>query len=91
MDLIGHSASWSWILWHPKFWMTIGFLGQGIFTARFLVQWCASEREQDSVVPVSFWWISLAAAQRFWLTRSTGVTRRSLSGKRWGFLFMYET
>lgn len=60
MNRFGDSEFWSWLLWHPKFWMTIGFLGQGIFTARFLVQWFASEREKDSVVPVAFWWISLA-------------------------------
>jgi lipid-A-disaccharide synthase-like uncharacterized protein len=41
------------------FWLTIGFLGQAIFTARFLVQWMVSERRQDSVVPVAFWWLSL--------------------------------
>ena len=41
------------------FWLTIGFLGQAIFTARFLVQWLVSERKQDSVVPVAFWWLSL--------------------------------
>ncbi len=60
MERIGDSAFWAWLLRHPKFWMSIGFLGQGIFTARFWVQWYASEREQDSVVPVAFWWISLA-------------------------------
>ncbi len=41
------------------FWLTIGFLGQAFFTARFLVQWLASERKRDSVVPVAFWWLSL--------------------------------
>ena len=40
-------------------WMGVGFLGQGIFTARFLVQWAVSEKRRDSVVPVAFWWISL--------------------------------
>jgi lipid-A-disaccharide synthase-like uncharacterized protein len=39
--------------------MGVGFLGQGIFTARFLVQWAVSEKKRDSVVPVAFWWISL--------------------------------
>src|SRR5262249_39176322 len=42
-----------------KLWLTIGFLGQAVFTARFLVQWLASEREKDSVMPVAFWWLSL--------------------------------
>src|SRR6188508_1916826 len=41
-------------------WLVIGFLGQAVFTARFLVQWIASERKRDSVVPVAFWWLSLA-------------------------------
>ena len=42
------------------FWLTIGFLGQTLFTARFLVQWIASERKRRSVVPVAFWWLSLS-------------------------------
>src|SRR4051794_39516290 len=41
-------------------WLMIGFLGQAIFTARFLAQWLASEKRRDSVVPVIFWWLSLA-------------------------------
>ena len=41
-------------------WLVIGFLGQAVFTARFLVQWAASERRRNSVVPNSFWWLSLA-------------------------------
>ena len=40
-------------------WLAVGFGGQLIFTARFLVQWAASERKRESVVPVAFWWISL--------------------------------
>jgi lipid-A-disaccharide synthase-like uncharacterized protein len=40
-------------------WLTIGFLGQALFTARFLVQWMASEKKRDAVVPVAFWWLSL--------------------------------
>lgn len=40
-------------------WLAIGFLGQGLFTARFVVQWLASERQKNSVVPKAFWWFSL--------------------------------
>jgi lipid-A-disaccharide synthase-like uncharacterized protein len=43
----------------PMTWLVIGFTGQAVFTARFLVQWIASERKHDSVVPVAFWWLSL--------------------------------
>ena len=41
------------------FWLLVGFLGQALFTARFVVQWLISERKRNSVVPVAFWWLSL--------------------------------
>lgn len=43
-----------------KVWLTIGFLGQGLFSARFIVQWLKSEREKKSVFPVAFWYFSIA-------------------------------
>jgi lipid-A-disaccharide synthase-like uncharacterized protein len=44
---------------NAAYWQVVGFLGQGVFTARFLVQWIASEKEGDSVVPIAFWWLSI--------------------------------
>jgi len=41
------------------FWICVGFAGQLLFTSRFLVQWIASERMRESVMPVAFWWLSL--------------------------------
>ena len=43
-------------------WVSIGLLGQLIFTGRMLVQWMASERSKRSVIPVAFWWMSLGGA-----------------------------
>ncbi|STX28239.1 lipid-A-disaccharide synthase [Legionella beliardensis] len=40
-------------------WLIIGLIGQGIFSARFIVQWLVSEREKRSVIPVAFWYLSL--------------------------------
>ena len=40
--------------------LAVGFGGQALFSARFIVQWLASERAHRSVVPVSFWYLSLA-------------------------------
>lgn len=40
-------------------WMAVGFLGQAFFSARFIVQWLASERARRSVVPHAFWLFSL--------------------------------
>jgi lipid-A-disaccharide synthase-like uncharacterized protein len=41
-------------------WLGIGFLGQGIFFMRWVVQWLASERSAESRVPLGFWYMSLA-------------------------------
>lgn len=40
-------------------WLLVGFVGQVAFSARFVVQWIASERAKASVIPVSFWWLSI--------------------------------
>ena len=40
-------------------WLAVGLLGQLMFTARFIVQWIASERAGRSVVPLAFWYFSL--------------------------------
>jgi lipid-A-disaccharide synthase-like uncharacterized protein len=40
-------------------WLGIGLLGQALFSARFLVQWIASERRRRSVVPLAFWYFSV--------------------------------
>ena len=41
-------------------WLAFGFLGQAMFSMRFLVQWIVSERERRSVVPRAFWYFSVA-------------------------------
>lgn len=41
-------------------WLAVGFVGQALFSMRFLAQWLSSEREGRSVVPVSFWYFSAA-------------------------------
>ena len=37
----------------------LGLLGQALFFSRFLVQWIASEKNGRSVVPLSFWYLSI--------------------------------
>jgi len=41
-------------------WVLLGFIAQGFFTARFVVQWIASERAGKSVIPLAFWLLSIA-------------------------------
>ena len=44
----------------PKLlWLAVGMFGQALFSARFIIQWLASEKLRRSVVPVSFWYFSL--------------------------------
>jgi lipid-A-disaccharide synthase-like uncharacterized protein len=44
----------------PWGWLILGFAGQALFSARFLVQWLYSERRRRSVIPIAFWYLSLA-------------------------------
>ena len=44
---------------HDQMWLAVGLLGQAFFSMRFLVQWIASERKGESVVPLSFWFFSI--------------------------------
>ncbi|GAD56027.1 MAG: lipid-A-disaccharide synthase-like uncharacterized protein [Limimaricola cinnabarinus] len=44
--------------WAEIAWLTVGFLAQALFSARFLVQWIASERVRKSIVPEAFWYFS---------------------------------
>ena len=44
------------------FWILLGVAGTALFACRFILQWLVSEAKGRSVVPVAFWYISIAAA-----------------------------
>ncbi|WP_341862079.1 lipid-A-disaccharide synthase N-terminal domain-containing protein [Gymnodinialimonas sp. 57CJ19] len=46
--------------WFEFWWVGLGFLAQGIFASRFIVQWIASEKAGTSYVPVAFWYLSIS-------------------------------
>jgi lipid-A-disaccharide synthase-like uncharacterized protein len=46
---------WSWL-------DILGFLGSATFSMRFITQWLASEKKGESVIPVSFWYWSIAGS-----------------------------
>ena len=39
--------------------LCIGFVGQGIFASRFIVQWIYSEKKGESTIPIIFWYLSI--------------------------------
>lgn len=39
-----------------------GLVAQSIFFLRFFIQWLQSEKEKKIVIPLSFWWLSIAGA-----------------------------
>ena len=45
------------IEWHP--WKIVGWVGNIIFFSRFFVQWWATEKNKQVVIPNIFWWLSL--------------------------------
>ncbi|MBR0829812.1 lipid-A-disaccharide synthase N-terminal domain-containing protein [Bradyrhizobium manausense] len=55
------------------FWLAFGLVAQLFFTARFLVQWIASERAGNSVVPMAFWFCSMGGGL---MTLVYGVVKR---------------
>ncbi len=60
---MGFMAHWyQTLMQHPydTMWGAIGFAGQAVFGVRFLIQWLKSEQVGHSVVPIVFWYCSLA-------------------------------
>jgi lipid-A-disaccharide synthase-like uncharacterized protein len=45
-----------------QIWVAIGLSGQLLFSARWLVQWITSERARRSVIPIAFWYFSVAGS-----------------------------
>ena len=39
--------------------LCIGFIGQGLFASRFIVQWLYSEKVGESSIPITFWYLSI--------------------------------
>ena len=39
--------------------LAIGFVGQGLFASRFIVQWIYSEKKGKSAIPLIFWYLSI--------------------------------
>ena len=60
LDLIWHDGKLLGIEW--SVWKAVGWFGNAVFFSRFLVQWYATEKRKQVVVPQAFWWFSLGGA-----------------------------
>ncbi len=43
-------------------WELIGLLGIIAFSSRFIIQWIVSELRKESVIPLSFWYLSIVGS-----------------------------
>ena len=43
-------------------WALFGLAAQMAFSARFIIQWIASEQAKKSVIPISFWYLSIVGS-----------------------------
>jgi lipid-A-disaccharide synthase-like uncharacterized protein len=59
-NLIWHDGKLFGIQW--SVWKVIGWMGNAVFFSRFFVQWYATEKLKQVVVPTAFWWLSLAGS-----------------------------
>ena len=70
----------------PHYWLYLGFAGQLLFGLRFLVQWVASERKGESIIPIYFWYLSLVGSM---ILLAYAIFRRDpvfILGQSTGFL-----
>jgi len=59
-SLLWHHDKFLGITWNT--WKVIGFMGNAVFFSRFFVQWYATEKRKQVVVPQAFWWLSLTGS-----------------------------
>lgn len=62
VDLWADLVAWLRLVFVDQFgfWIMFGFVAQLMFMMRFAVQWIASERARRSVMPIAFWFFSIA-------------------------------
>ncbi len=78
-DLLFHDGKFLGIEW--SVWKVIGWTGNVVFFSRFFVQWYATEKKKQVIVPTAFWWLSL--------TGSLLLLSYSLRQKDSVFIFAY--
>ena len=60
LHLIWHDGQLLGIDW--SVWKVVGWCGNAVYFSRFFVQWYATEKKKQVVVPQAFWWLSLVGS-----------------------------
>ena len=60
LNFIWHDGKLLGIEW--SMWKIVGWFGNVVFFSRFFVQWYATEKKKQVVVPQAFWWLSLVGS-----------------------------
>lgn len=60
MDFSQLATWWANISTVELIWLAVGFSAQLMFSMRFIIQWIASEKARQSIVPETFWYFSFA-------------------------------
>ncbi len=60
MDIAKFALWWSAVTSVELAWIFFGLTAQSMYLLRFLIQWIASERVRQSIVPETFWYFSVA-------------------------------
>ncbi|MGI9386225.1 MAG: lipid-A-disaccharide synthase N-terminal domain-containing protein [Methyloligellaceae bacterium] len=58
MDVSSLATWWASVSTAELIWLSVGFAAQLMFSMRFIVQWIASEKARQSIVPEIFWYFS---------------------------------
>src|SRR5271154_2403817 len=59
-QLVWHDGKLFGVDW--GIWKVVGWFGNAVFFSRFFVQWYATEKKKQVVVPAAFWWLSLTGS-----------------------------
>ncbi len=59
-NVIWHNGKLFGVQW--SVWKVVGWAGNFVFFSRFMVQWYATEKRKQVVIPVAFWWLSLVGS-----------------------------
>jgi lipid-A-disaccharide synthase-like uncharacterized protein len=66
--------------------LILGLVGQGAFSMRFLIQWIQSEKEKKSVIPISFWYMSLIGSLLLLIYALIRMDPVFILGQSFGFI-----